>query len=310
MICFGPIPSRRLGKSLGVNNIPNQKICSYSCVYCQIGARQRFSYERMAMYKPEEIREEVAKHLNKLKADNKPDFITFVANGEPTLDINLGESILLLKEFNIPIAVITNGTLLDNAQVRDELMEADWVSIKIDAAEESIWSKINRPHHSLNFDDICEGKRLFAKQFQGILVSETMLIDDINDNGFSVECTAYNVFLTNPSKAYISIPTRPPAISGIKPASPEAVNTAYHIFTHQGLNTELILGFEGTNTGYTGNAKDDILNICSVHPIREDTMRELLHKDNANSSVLNELLESKQVIELEYDSLKFYLRNR
>ncbi|MFA6838678.1 MAG: radical SAM protein, partial [Dysgonamonadaceae bacterium] len=112
MICFGPIPSRRLGKSLGVNNIPNQKICSYSCVYCQIGARQRFSYERMAMYKPEEIREEVAKHLNKLKADNKPDFITFVANGEPTLDINLGESILLLKEFNIPIAVITNGTLL------------------------------------------------------------------------------------------------------------------------------------------------------------------------------------------------------
>ena len=310
MICFGPIPSRRLGKSLGVNNIPEQKICSYSCVYCQVGAKQRFSYERMVMYDPQKIREEVATHLNKLKADDKPDFITFVANGEPTLDINLGKSILLLKEFNIPIAVITNGTLLYDAQVRNELMEADWVSIKIDAAEESIWSKINRPHHSLNFDAICEGKRLFAKQFQGMLVSETMLVDGINDNGFNVERTAHNVFLTNPSKAYISIPTRPPAVTGVKPASPEAVNNAYHIFTRQGLNTELILGFEGTNTGYTGNAKDDILNICAVHPIREDTMREILQKDNADRSVLNDLIESKQVVELEYDSLKFYLRNR
>ena len=295
MICFGPIPSRRLGKSLGINNIPEQKICSYSCVYCQVGAKQKYSINRESFYQPKQILEGVENQLSKLTANDKPDYLTFVANGEPTLDMNLGISIELLKQLKIPIAVITNGSLLNNPDVRADLMLADWVSIKVDTASDTIWNKINRPHPHLDFDGINEGNRIFAKQFGGILTTETMLVDGINDKPYDVERTAHNVFLINPSKAFISIPTRPPAISIVRPSSSESINNAYHIYTRQGLNTELILGFEGTNTGFTGNASDDILKICAVHPIREDTMRELLANDKAEYSVLEELIKDKRL---------------
>ncbi|MDX9768769.1 MAG: radical SAM protein [Tenuifilaceae bacterium] len=310
MICFGPIPSRRLGKSLGINNIPEQKICSYSCVYCQVGAKQKYSISREFFYQPKQILEGVENQLSKLAANDKPDFLTFVANGEPTLDENLGESIELLKQLKIPIAVITNGSLIANPDVRADLMLADWVSIKIDTASEAIWRKLNRPHPNLDFDKIIEGIRTFAKQFEGMLATETMLVDGINDIPYDLERTAHNVFMANPSKAYISIPTRPPAISIVRPSSAESINNAYQIFTRLGLNTELILGFEGTNTGFTGNATDDILNICAVHPLREDTMRELLANDKADYSVLEGLLNEQKIVELEYDSMKYYLRKR
>jgi wyosine [tRNA(Phe)-imidazoG37] synthetase (radical SAM superfamily) len=310
MICFGPIPSRRLGKSLGINNIPEQKICSYSCVYCQVGAKQKYSISRESFYQPKQILEGVENQLSKLAANDKPDFLTFVANGEPTLDENLGESIELLKQLKIPIAVITNGSLLANPDVRADLMLADWVSIKIDTVSEAIWRKLNRPHPNLDFDQINEGIRTFAKQFEGMLATETMLVDGINDIPYDLERIAHNVFMANPSKAYISIPTRPPAISIVRPSSAESINNAYQIFTRLGLNTELILGFEGTNTGFTGNATDDILNICAVHPLREDTMRELLANDKADYSVLEGLLNEQKIVELEYDSMKYYLRKR
>lgn len=308
MICFGPIPSRRLGKSLGINNIRNSKICSYSCIYCQVGAKQRYSIEREPFYEPKQIYWEVESHLNKLDRNDTPDFLTFVANGEPTLDQNLGKSIQRLKQFNIPIAVITNGSLLFNVEVREELAQADWVSIKIDTANQHIWTKLNRPQPKLNFDIMCSGIQSFANQYSGTLVTETMLVDGINDHGVAIDRTACQVFSVNPSIAYLSIPTRPPALSTVKPSAPQAINEAYQIFTNRGLNTELILGFEGTDTGYTGNAADDILNICAVHPLREDTIRELLAKNNSDYSALNQLIAENKIVELEFDSMKFYLR--
>ncbi|MDY0202161.1 MAG: radical SAM protein, partial [Tenuifilaceae bacterium] len=96
--------------------------------------------------------------------------------------------------------------------------------------------------------------------------------------------------------------------STVKPSSDKVINEAYQIFIRRGLNAELILGFEGTDTGFTGNASDDILNICAVHPIREDTMRELLSKNNSDLSVLDQLIKDNKVVELEFDSMKFYLR--
>ncbi|MDD2549273.1 MAG: radical SAM protein [Bacteroidales bacterium] len=308
MICFGPIPSRRLGKSLGINNICDKKICTYSCVYCQVGAKQRYSIERELFYEPKQIYMEVESHLGKLNTNDIPDFLTFVANGEPTLDKNLGESIQLLKKFSIPIAVITNGSLLYNADVRAELAQADWVSVKCDTANQRIWSKLNRPISKLNFNTMCSGMLSFANQYRGTLVTETMLVDEVNDHAIALERTACQVYGLSPSIAYLSIPTRPPAVSTVKPSTPEAINEAYQIFDKRGLNTELILGFEGTDTGYTGNAAEDILNICAVHPIREDTMRELLAKNNSDYSVLYKLIEEDKVVELEFDSKKFYLR--
>ena len=308
MIAFGPIPSRRLGKSLGINNVPARKICSYSCIYCQVGAKQKFSIIREPFYEPWVIHKDVENLLNKISDSDKPDYLTFVANGEPTLDVKLGKSIRMLKSFNIPIVVITNASLLSNAGVRDDLMLADWVSVKVDSAEEHIWRKINRPHPRLYFNLILDSIKKFAKDFQGTLVSETMLVDSVNDSSENLQLTSDFIFQVNPSIAYISVPTRPPALSSVKAANSEAVNRAYQIFLNRGLNAELILGFEGTDTGFTGNAEDDILNICSVHPLREDTIQELLSKDNSDFAVVEKLLREEKIQQLVYESKKYYLR--
>ena len=106
-----------------------------------------------------------------------------------------------------------------------------------------------------------------------------------------IQSTSDFILQLKPSKAYIAIPTRPPAVSSVKPAGSENINMAYQIFSKKGLKTELILGFEGKNTGYTGNAENDILNISSVHPLREDAMDELLRKDNADFSTVEKLID-------------------
>lgn len=308
MISFGPIPSRRLGKSLGINNIPSQKICSYSCVYCQVGVTHKYSSDRKVFYEPSVIFDEVQKHLDKLTQSDKPDYLTFVANGEPTLDINLGRSIEKLKMFNIPIAVITNASLLNDEQVREDLQLADWVSVKIDSGNESIWKKINRPLAKVDFKEYVKGLITFSKEFKGLLVSETMLVEGVNDNAKDVLQTATLVSSVNPYIAYISVPTRPPALNLVVPPNELIVNEAYQIFSDKGINTELILGFEGTHTGFTGNALEDIINICSVHPIREDTIQELLKKNQADQTIIETLLYNNYVQKIEYKSNIFYIR--
>ncbi|NCB70035.1 MAG: radical SAM protein [Bacteroidia bacterium] len=309
MISFGPVPSRRLGKSLGVNNITANKICSYSCVYCQVGLTHKFSAERQEFYSPDVIYKEVQAHLSKLTSDEQPDYLTFVANGEPTLDIRLGESISRLKEFQIPVAVITNASMLSDVQVRESLCLADWVSVKIDAGDELHWKKINRPFKQITFQNYLSGLKQFSTEFTGKLVTETMLVKDVNDKVEDLENTVKLVNMVMPSVAYISIPTRPPAVKTVLAADNEIINYAYQLFTENGLKTELILGFEGTDTGFTGNAAEDIINMCSVHPIREDTMQEILRKDNADNTLLDTLVFNNYILKLNYNSKNFYLRN-
>jgi len=308
MISFGPIPSRRLGKSLGINNIPSAKKCSYSCIYCQVGITRKLSVTRKNFFEPEVISTEVQKHLASLNEADMPDYLTFVANGEPTLDINLGQSIEKLKQFNIPIAVITNASLLADQQVRDDLKLADWVSVKVDGNKEDTWRAINRPFGSLDFNEHVEGLLQFSTEYKGKLVTETMLVQGINDSAAILNQTARFVAKLKPSIAYLSIPTRPPALSWVKPPDETAINEAWQIFSAEGLNAELILGFEGTHTGYTGNAMEDIINICTVHPIREDTMQELLRKDKADPTILTTLIHGKYIQQVSYGSNTFYIR--
>jgi len=308
MISFGPVPSRRLGKSLGINNIPSKKVCSYSCIYCQVGITKEFSIARESFYEPEIIYQEVQKHLQKLKAGDQPEYLTFVANGEPTLDINLGKSITRLKEFNIPVAVITNASLLTNKNVRDDLSLADWVSIKVDANDEAIWQTINRPMAGLDFQKYVDGLLRFSSEYKGKLMTETMLVQGVNDSRAILQKTARLISQINPFIAYISIPTRPPALLQVKAPDELVINEAYQIFSGNGQKVELMLGFEGTNAGYTGNAIEDIINICTVHPIREDTMLELLINDNADSTILNTLILGKYIRQVHYNSNFFYIR--
>jgi wyosine [tRNA(Phe)-imidazoG37] synthetase (radical SAM superfamily) len=181
MIAFGPIPSRRLGRSLGINNIPH-KHCSYSCVYCQVGLTDKLRIKRQMYYQPEEIYRVVSEMVEKSTARGRQiDYLSFVPEGEPTLDINLGKTITLLKSLGIRIAVFTNTSLIWQKSVQRDLMDADWVSLKVDAADEAIWKKLNRGHKGLDFDSILRGIQEFAGDFQNTLASETMLIHELND---------------------------------------------------------------------------------------------------------------------------------
>ena len=308
MISFGPIPSRRLGKSLGVNNITSQKVCSYSCVYCQVGLTHQFSATRQTFYDPSVIYREVKQHLEKLDKKDIPDYLTFVSNGEPTLDINLGKSIRMLKKFSIPVAVITNASLLSDPQVRADLKLADWVSVKVDSGDEQIWKIINKPHPAIQFEKYIQGIFDFSKEFTGKLVTETMLVNALNDKEELLTQTAKLVSLIQPAVAYISIPTRPPAIKTVVSPDGDIINKAYQIFREANIETDLIIGFEGTDTGFTGNAFEDIVNICSVHPIREDTMEELLMKNKADITTLSTLLHNNLIQQVEYKSKRYFIR--
>lgn len=307
-IVFGPVPSRRLGRSLGLNIIP-PKICSYSCVYCQLGRTVKMQLEKQEFYKPEKILEFVQDKLKETeKAGEKIDYLTFVTDGEPTLDINLGREIDLLKPSGIPIAVITNTSLIWQKDVRDALMKADWVSLKIDTVEEAVWRKLDRPHRLLELPTILEGALEFAGIFKGHLVTETMLLADVNDSDQNLRRTAEFLSLLKPATAYLSIPIRPPAEKWVKPPDENVINRAYQIFMEKIEHVEYLIGYEGSSFAFTGNVEEDILSITAVHPMRDDAVEEFLKRAGANWEIVHRMLEEGQLIETEYGSNKFYLR--
>jgi len=308
MIAFGPVPSRRLGRSLGINNIP-PKICTYSCIYCQLGRTPNMRVTREAFYKPEEVLQEAEKKVKEAKERREPiDYLTFVPDGEPTLDINLGKEIELLKSLGIKIAVITNASLIWKEDVRDDLSKAEWVSLKIDALNNDLWRKINRAHGSLKLRKILEGISEFAHTFNSELATETMLVQDINDHAEELEKIADFIARLKPKKSYISIPTRPPAEKWVEPATEHTINIAYQLFSEKSINVEYLIGYEGNAFAFTGNVEEDLLSITSVHPMREEGANEFLTKAKADWDIIEKLINEDKLIEVKYKNKKFYIR--
>jgi wyosine [tRNA(Phe)-imidazoG37] synthetase (radical SAM superfamily) len=307
-LVFGPVPSRRLGHSLGINNIP-PKICSYSCIYCQIGKTTSMQIDRGHFYEPEEIARSVEAKVRQAGEKNEPvDYLTFVSDGEPSLDGNLGEEIGLLHSLGIKIAVITNASLLWREDVRNDLCRADWVSLKIDAVSKDIWRRIDRPHKQLQLDEILNGIRSFRNVFTGELVTETMLVHDFNDDEHEINKIADFLCSLKPEKAYLSIPTRPPAVRTVKGMGEEALNTAYQLFAAKLDCVEYLIGYEGNAFAATGDVEADLLDITSVHPMREDAVQELLGKSGKGWDVIAALIGKGDLAEMEYGGKRFYIR--
>ena len=308
LIAFGPIPSRRLGQSLGINNIP-PKICTYSCVYCQIGRTLHMQVARKAFYKPEEILKAVEKKVKDARDKGESiDYLTFVPDGEPTLDINLGKAIELLRPSGFKIAVISNASFIWQKDVQDDLSKADWVSLKIDVVSEDIWRRIDRPHKSLQLDKILQGIIEFSRTFKGELATETMLIQGINDSRDEIAETANFIAKLKNAKSYISIPTRPPAENRVKSSTEDTINTAYQTFKNKSIDVEYLIGYEGNAFAFTGNVEKDLLSITSVHPMREEAVDEFLKKSKADWSIIKKLVDKNKLVEVEYQSKKFYMR--
>ena len=308
MIAFGPVPSRRLGRSLGVNNIP-PKICTYACVYCQLGRTIKMRVKRRAFYEPQEILRAVRDKVEKAReAGETIDYLTFVPDGEPTLDVNLGREIELLSPLGIKIAVITSGSLLWREDVREHLMKANWVSLKIDSTREKIWRRIDRPHGTLQLAPILDGMLEFANVYGGELVTETMLVAGVNDGDDHVREIAGFLAHLRPARAYLSVPTRPPAEKWVRAPGEETINRAYQILNESVEQVEYLIGYEGNAFAFTGNVEEDLLSITAVHPMREEAVSEFLARAGETWPVVHKLVTQEQLIEMEYEGRKFYMR--
>lgn len=308
MKIFGPVPSRRLGQSLGINNV-KAKTCSYSCVYCQLGRTKQLQLKREVFYDLDQLLKELADYLENLKQKKENlDYITFVADGEPTLDLNLGQALAEMKKFGIKTAVISNASLITEADVREELKLADWVSLKVDAVSEKIWKEIDRPHGSLDLEKIKEGIQIFSREYKGELATETMLVKGINDQQNELQNIADFIKKLDTLASYIAVPTRPPAEKFVEKAEPEKINLAYQIFKDRNIKTEYLIGYEGNKFSSTGDLKKDLLNITAVHPLKEEAVQELIKKTDSSWESAAELIAENKIIVSEYNGEKYYLR--
>ena len=307
-IVYGPVPSRRLGRSTGINNIP-PKVCSYSCVYCQLGPTRRMQTEPAAFYEPVQVATEVREKIEQAALRHEQiDYLTFVPDGEPTLDINLGDEIDRIAVHGIKIAVITNGSLVFRPDVRERLQKADWVCLKVDAVTPAIWRQIDRPHKDLKLEPILDGLGSFARTFEGTLATETMLVKGLNDDERQIEKIAAFLAQLRPDKAYITIPTRPPAKRTVTAADEHTITMAYQIFNEKLPAVECVVGYEGNAFALTGVVEDDLLAITAVHPMTEEAVDHFLKKAGADWDVVHNLVRSGALAELTYRDKKFYAR--
>jgi wyosine [tRNA(Phe)-imidazoG37] synthetase (radical SAM superfamily) len=216
---YGPVPSRRLGLSLGVDIIP-AKYCTYDCIYCQVRKTDNLSIERKSFYPVDDIIEEIE---TKLSSDsNKPDRITFSGSGEPTLNIDIGKIINEIKKItDIPVAVITNGSLLWMPEVRQELLSADLVVPSMDSVILESFNKINKPYKELDLEKIKNGIIDFKKVFNRELWLEILLVKDINDDEKNIDALVEYSKQLKPDRIQLNTVARPPAYSSAQPVENE-----------------------------------------------------------------------------------------
>jgi len=265
--------------------------------------------KRQEFHDPTELVESLRTKVRNLQdSGERIDYLSFVPDGEPTLDINLGKEIEELQGLGIKVAVITNASLLWQNEVMDDLLKADWVSVKVDAFDKSIWKKVDRPHGFLRQKWVLRSIKDFSEMFHGKLVTETMLVKGVNDNEGDLIRIADLIAGMDVDMSYISIPTRPPAEAWVKPATEEVLAAAHQIFTDRGINAELTTGFEGTAFTSSGDVRNDLLSITAVHPMREDAVLELLEKGGNDWGVVEELKKEGKLVEIRYREKKFIMR--
>lgn len=266
---YGPVPSRRLGRSLGVSIIP-RKTCTNSCVYCQLG-RTRVKHLHPRSFHP---REEVFAEVEEMMAETSPDCITFVGDGEPTLSADLGWYIEKCKaRWSTPVAVITNGCLLYLEQTRKNVLLADVVLPSLDAGDALTFRAINQPHPSLEFNNVVEGLIAFRKAFRGMIRLEVMLVKGINDSESSVRDIRKLAWAIKPDRIDVAVPIRPPAERWVLPPDPADLILAQRLFRSAETldrpenGTFEIAGFK--------TLFDSIIGLSSRHPLRWDQAKEL-----------------------------------
>lgn len=302
---FGPVPSRRLGQSLGIDTIP-LKTCNWNCAYCQLGRTQPVTHTRKDYFSPTDILAEVKQTL----AAHKPgdiDWVTFVGSGEPTLHASIGWLIEQVKTLtDIPVAVITNGSLLYQPRMRHDLAAADAVLPTLDAGTPELYRRINRPHPEATFERLVTGLVDFHRQYNGRLWVEVMLVRGLNDTEQALQDIATILRHVEPDEIHISLPTRPPAETWVQPADDEGVLRALAILgevahvLHPAAGSFDVSGAE--------SVADAVIGIITRHPMRQEELERTLEQaaPGQGDDVLAELEKSGRAQVVERYGVRFW----
>jgi wyosine [tRNA(Phe)-imidazoG37] synthetase (radical SAM superfamily) len=292
---YGPVPSRRLGISLGVSPIP-KKTCNYSCIYCQLGKTNHMTNKREMFYNVEDIITEFEIILQK---DVLFDVVTIVGEGEPTLYTGLGELIEEIKHrTNKPVAVITNGALLYDQKVREELFLADIVLPTLDAYDEKSFKKINRPIKTISFTKILEGLIKFSREYKGKLWLEMMFIKGFNNDLSSILKYKELLAKINYDKLYLNTPVRPPAESFVQALTSSEMNEIENMLG--GISIDL-LDSEGFYSDITDHFQA-ILSIIKRHPMNQYEIRGFLNSRKCKNidEIISQLTQDSRINVINY----------
>lgn len=266
---FGPVPSRRLGQSLGIDTIP-LKTCNWNCIYCQLGRTVPLTNVRQSYFPREEILSEVRTALEACPAD-EIDWITFVGSGEPVLYSDIGWLIRQVKSATEkPVAVITNGSLFYLPEVREELVVADAVLPTLDAGNSRLYRKLNRPHPDTTFERLVQGLVDFRCSYRGKFWVEVMLVHDLNDTEQALNEIADILRTIQPDEVHVNLPTRPPVEPWVRVPDEESVLRALSILGNVAHVVHPAAGIFDLRSGDT--LIDAIINIITRHPMREDEL--------------------------------------
>jgi wyosine [tRNA(Phe)-imidazoG37] synthetase (radical SAM superfamily) len=297
---YGVVPSRRLGRSLGVSPIP-LSTCTYSCVYCQLGRTKNMQYKREPFYCVTDIIEQL-----KPFCDREEDFdvITLVGEGEPTLYSRLGELIEAIKVlFNKKVVLITNGSLFYKKDVQDDIMNADIIMPSLDAWDEASFKKVNRPYGKIKFEEMYNGLQEFRERYLGEFYLESMCVSGITDVGDSQEKLIKKIQGLRPDKVFINTPVRPPADAWVKRCSDEFVRSFQDYF-------EVYADVEIPDKDIFStreNIYEAILDIIQRHPLNRDNIKKFcLARDEDSESILKRLDTDDTIEKNEYENKLFY----
>lgn len=300
---FGPVPSRRLGFSLGVDIIP-KKYCTLDCVYCQVGKTTKKTVARSSFFSPEDIVDEIVReaHRNKII-----DIVTFSGSGEPTLNKDLGAIVKAVKKrISTPIAIITNGTLLNRPDVRNDVAQADVLMPSLDAGTEEVFLRINKPASSVRLEEMIEGLKALRAGYQGQIWLEIMLIHNINDTPQHIELLKETVGAIGVDKIHLNTVTRPPCEETVRGISQAHLSEIQDFF---GPNAEVICGFR--KDGVKPSEEDWETNVLAILKRRSLTLNDIVAVTGVSGAeaerTLNRLLSEGRIAKELVEGALYYL---
>ncbi|MGC9384076.1 MAG: radical SAM protein [Kosmotogaceae bacterium] len=301
---YGIVPSRRLGRSLGVSPIPF-KMCNHSCIYCQLGRTTRMINTRTNFFPHEEIIDEVRKYVKRV-GEEAFDVVTIVGEGEPLLYKPIDKLIEKIKIITSkPLVIITNGTFLMEKEVREEISDSDIVMPTLDAWDEDSYRRINRPHKDLHYDDFYNGLVEFSHSFRGEVWLEVMIMKNINDSYSNIRRIGRRIKNIDPDRVYINVPVRPPAEKYVDIPDKAEIDFAKDVFKAESI--EKIQ--KGDFSSLEEDALQGVIQIIKRHPMKESEIKQFvlsMKDENEFHKVLERLSNHNNVEIIEKNDQRFF----